>query len=109
MRSTLATAVPKGDRFDWLVEKATELGVDRLIPIVTERSVVEPGSTKLSRLRKSIIEASKQCGRNRLMVLESPVRWEPLIEAHGRIDEIPRGFGGTSGATGTARFRAGGP
>ena len=76
---TLATAVPKGDRFDWLVEKATELGVDRLIPIVTERSVVEPGTSKLSRLRRSIIEASKQCGRNRLMVLESPVRWEPLI------------------------------
>jgi 16S rRNA (uracil1498-N3)-methyltransferase len=78
---TLATAVPKGDRFDWLVEKATELGVDRLIPIVTERSVVEPGMSKLSRLRKSIIEASKQSGRNRLMVLESPLRWEPLIDA----------------------------
>jgi 16S rRNA (uracil1498-N3)-methyltransferase len=76
---TLATAVPKGERFDWLVEKATELGVARLIPIVTERSVAEPGTSKLSRLRRSIIEASKQCGRNRLMVLESPVRWEPLI------------------------------
>ena len=36
---TLASAVPKGDRFDWLVEKATELGIERLIPIVTERSV----------------------------------------------------------------------
>jgi 16S rRNA (uracil1498-N3)-methyltransferase len=78
---TLATAVPRGDRFDWLVEKATELGVDRLIPIVAERSVVEPGTSKLSRLRRSIIEASKQCGRNRLMVLESPARWEPLIAA----------------------------
>ena len=39
---TLATAVPKGDRFDWLIEKATELGVDRLIPLVTDRSVVDP-------------------------------------------------------------------
>ena len=39
---TLATAIPKGDRFDWLVEKATELGVDRLIPLVTEHSVVDP-------------------------------------------------------------------
>jgi 16S rRNA (uracil1498-N3)-methyltransferase len=50
-----------------------------LIPIATERSVVEPGTSKLSRLRRSIIEASKQCGRNRLMVLESPVHWEALI------------------------------
>ncbi len=39
---TLASAVPKGDRFDWLVEKATELGVERIIPLVTERSVVDP-------------------------------------------------------------------
>jgi 16S rRNA (uracil1498-N3)-methyltransferase len=72
---TLASAVPKGERFDWLVEKATELGVERLVPIVTERSVVEPGSSKLSRLRRSIIEASKQCRRNRLMVLDAPLRW----------------------------------
>jgi 16S rRNA (uracil1498-N3)-methyltransferase len=78
---TLATAVPKADRFDWLVEKATELGIDRLIPIMTERSVVEPRASKLSRLRRTIIEASKQCGRNRLMVLESPSRWEPLNDS----------------------------
>jgi 16S rRNA (uracil1498-N3)-methyltransferase len=74
-RITLATAVPKGERFDWLVEKATELGVDRLVPIVTERSVVDPRATKLDRLRRTIVEASKQCGRNRLMVLEQPVAW----------------------------------
>jgi 16S rRNA (uracil1498-N3)-methyltransferase len=79
---TLASAVSKGDRFDWLVEKATELGVERLIPILTDRSVVEPGSAKLSRLRRSIIEASKQCRRNRLMVLDQPVRWTHLAEAY---------------------------
>jgi 16S rRNA (uracil1498-N3)-methyltransferase len=79
---TLASAVPKGDRFDWLVEKATELGVERLIPIVTERSIVEPGGAKLERLRRAIVEASKQCGRNRLMVLDTPVRWEQLSSLH---------------------------
>ena len=75
----LATAVPKGDRFDWLVEKATELGVDRLIPTITERSVVVPRGSKLDRLRRSIIEASKQCRRARLMVLEEPVEWPRLM------------------------------
>ncbi len=74
----LATAVPKGDRFDWLVEKATELGVDRLIPIVTERSVVVPRGSKLDRLRRSIIEASKQSRRARLMELTEPVEWPEL-------------------------------
>src|SRR5262249_15441748 len=75
---TLATAVPKGDRFDWLVEKATELGVERLIPMLSERSVVDPRSSKLTRLRRTVIEASKQCGRARLMVLEGPVPWTRL-------------------------------
>jgi 16S rRNA (uracil1498-N3)-methyltransferase len=72
---TLATAVPKGERFDWLVEKATELGVDRLVPIVTDRSVVDPRGAKLDRLRRVIVEASKQCGRNRLMTLDRPLPW----------------------------------
>jgi 16S rRNA (uracil1498-N3)-methyltransferase len=78
-RLTLATAVPKGERFDWLVEKATELGVDRLVPLVTERSVVDPRAAKLERLRRLVIEASKQCGRNRLMALEQPTAWSDWL------------------------------
>jgi 16S rRNA (uracil1498-N3)-methyltransferase len=78
---TLASAVPKGDRFDWLVEKATELGVERLVPLVTERSVVEPGAAKLARLRRAIVEASKQCRRNRLMLLGEPIRWVDLVSS----------------------------
>lgn len=74
-RLTLVTAAPKGERFDWLIEKATEMGVERLVPIVTERSVVDPGVAKLDRLRRRIVEASKQCGRNRLMTLDRPLPW----------------------------------
>lgn len=90
----LATAIPKGERFDWLIEKATELGVDRLIPVVTERSVVVPRGTKLDRLRRSIIEASKQCRRGRLMELTEPVEWPELVERHpaaARFLADPRG------------------
>jgi 16S rRNA (uracil1498-N3)-methyltransferase len=76
---SLATAVPKSDRFTWLVEKATELGVARLIPLITERSVVDPGPAKLERLRRVVIEASKQCGRNRLMELAEPMAWSQLV------------------------------
>ncbi|RUL89538.1 RsmE family RNA methyltransferase [Tautonia sociabilis] len=76
---TLASAVPKGERFDWLIEKATELGVARLIPIRTARSVVDPRSSKLDRLRRLVVEASKQSGRNRLMELGAPIDWEDLI------------------------------
>jgi 16S rRNA (uracil1498-N3)-methyltransferase len=77
---TLATAVPKGDRFDWLVEKATELGVARLVPLISERSVVDPRTAKLDRLRRAISEAAKQCRRDRLMELEPPVEWSRLVE-----------------------------
>jgi 16S rRNA (uracil1498-N3)-methyltransferase len=77
---TLASAVPKGDRFDWLVEKATELGVDRLVPLVTERSVVDPRSAKLDRLRRVVVEASKQCRRDWLMELQPPMAWSSVVE-----------------------------
>lgn len=79
LQLTLATAVPKGERFDWLVEKATELGVERLIPLRTDRSVVDPGKSKVERLRRAVIEASKQCGRNTLMAIEEPRSWDALI------------------------------
>jgi 16S rRNA (uracil1498-N3)-methyltransferase len=75
----LATAVPKGDRFDWLVEKATELGVTRLVPILTERSVVDPRAAKLERLRRLVIEACKQSGRSRLMELSEPRGWDEWL------------------------------
>ncbi len=75
----LAVAVPKGDRFGWLVEKATELGVRRLVPLVTERSVVIPGPGKLEKMRRTIIEASKQCRRTRLMELAEPAEWPAFL------------------------------
>lgn len=78
-RLTLATAVPKGERFDWLVEKATELGVARLVPLITERSVVDPRGAKLDRLRRLSVEASKQCGRNRVLELEAPTPFARLL------------------------------
>lgn len=71
----LATAVPKGERFDWLVEKATELGVTRLVPILAERSAVDPRGSKLVRLRRVVVEACKQSGRSRLMDIEEPMAW----------------------------------
>ena len=76
----LAAAAPKADRLDWLVEKATELGVARLTLVVFERSVVEPGAGKIARLEQKVIEASKQSGRARLMVIESPRRWTSVSQ-----------------------------
>ena len=75
----LATAVPKVDRFRWLVEKTTELGVGRLIPLQTARSVVSPGALKLDKMRQAVIEACKQSGRNRLMEIEPVTSWREFV------------------------------
>jgi len=73
----LGVALPKGDRQKWLVEKLTELGVTRLVPLATERSVVRPSGGALAKLRRAVVEACKQCGRNRLM----EVREEATLRA----------------------------
>ena len=67
----VATALPKGDRQKFLIEKCVELGVARLIPMQTEHSVAVPKEKSLDKLRRAVIEASKQCGRNRLMEISS--------------------------------------
>ena len=73
----LVTGMPANERMDWLVEKATELGVQRLSPVMTERSVLrlqgDRADKKLAHWQSVVIAASEQCGRNRLMVIE-PVR-----------------------------------
>ncbi len=68
---TVAMPIPKGDRARFLVEKLTEIGVAQLIPVKTQRSVFQEKS--LSKLDRYVIEACKQCGRNKLMEI-SPTR-----------------------------------
>lgn len=69
---TLAVALPKGERQKWLVEKLTELGAARLVPLITERGVAQPVDAAIARLSRAVIEASKQCERNRLMEIAPP-------------------------------------
>ena len=78
---TLGVAIPKGDRQRWLVEKATELGVACLTPLITERAIAQPSG--LRRFERTVIEASKQCGRNRLMQIATPVRWREFVAGAG--------------------------
>ena len=67
----LAFAPVKRAQTDWLVEKSTELGVARLVPVITQRTVVE--RVKLERLQGIAIEATEQCGRTRLPDLSEPL------------------------------------
>jgi 16S rRNA (uracil1498-N3)-methyltransferase len=71
----LLLAMPKGDRMDWAVQKCTELGVTRLTPVVSERTVVHPGSSegRLRRWQTIAQEAARQCGRADVPVMAVPV------------------------------------
>ena len=78
---TLAVALPKGERQKWLVEKLTELGVARLVPLETERGVAEATAAAVARLERGVIEAAKQCGRDTLMAIGAPVSVAALVAA----------------------------
>lgn len=80
---TAIMALPKGDRQKWAIEKLTELGVKRFIPLDAERADVKFDSDVRERLERQTLEASKQCGRLRLMdVLPSikPSELPALVE-----------------------------
>ena len=69
---TLGVALPKGDRQKWVIGKLVELGVYRVIPLRTENGVAQPVEKAIGRLRRQVVEASKQCGRNQLMEITEP-------------------------------------
>jgi 16S rRNA (uracil1498-N3)-methyltransferase len=74
----LAFAPVKRAQTDWLVEKATELGAARLIPVMTQRTVAE--RVKLERLEAIAIEAAEQCGRTRLPEIAEPLPLARLLD-----------------------------
>ncbi len=74
---TLAFAPIKKGRVDWLVEKAVELGVSQLQPVVTQRTIV--GKLNLERMRSHIIEGAEQCGRTSLATIEAPIKLDAFL------------------------------
>jgi 16S rRNA (uracil1498-N3)-methyltransferase len=82
---TLAVALPKGDRQKWMVEKLTELGAARLMPLETTRGVAEATASAQARLERVVIEACKQCGRNTLMEIAAGRPLDRLLA------EVPAG------------------
>jgi len=74
---TLVQCVPRGDRMDFIVQKATELGVARIIPVLSQRSVVRldgaQAESKAVHWRAVALNACEQCGRNRLPAVAAPL------------------------------------
>jgi len=77
VRVTVIQALIKGDRWDYFLQKATECGVDTIIPYLSERNVVKydpkDAGKKLERWRKIVKEAAEQCRRNKVPVIAEPI------------------------------------
>ena len=99
----LCFAPVKKAPLDWLVEKATELGVARLVPVITERTIVD--RVNLDRLRAITIEAAEQCGRTALPTLAEPVKLPALLAGWpaGRSLLFADEAGGAAAAAGQGR------
>jgi 16S rRNA (uracil1498-N3)-methyltransferase len=78
---TLTQGIARGDRMDLIVQKATELGVARIVPVLSRRSVVRldtaQAQAKAAHWRSIAVNACEQCGRNRLPLIDAP---RPLLE-----------------------------
>lgn len=86
-RVTVLQGLPKGDKLEWIIEKATELGVSAVVPVVTERSIVKLDAAraekKRERWQKIAEEAARQCGRADVPAV-LPV--QPLLDAAGELE-----------------------
>lgn len=81
---TLVQGISRGERMDWVVQKATELGVATIVPVFTERSVVQLDARqalkKVQHWRSIAVGACEQSGRNRLPVIAAPVPVAQFLE-----------------------------
>jgi|SRR5215813_2764902 len=78
LQLTLGISLLKGEKFDLVIQKATELGVSRIVPILTERADVRPKAAaeahnRISRWQRIALEAAKQSGRARSPQIDAPV------------------------------------
>jgi len=83
MELTLCQCVLKRERFEWVLQKGTELGVSRFVPVISSRTVVRPAARLLSkyeRWRATVREAAEQSRRGRLPTIEDPLLWDEALD-----------------------------
>ena len=82
---TLVQGISRGERMDWIIQKATELGTSRIVPLFTKRSMVRlaerQAERKLQHWRAIAIAACEQCGRNKIPELAAPVDFFDVLPA----------------------------
>lgn len=90
LQLTIATAVPKGDRAEWLIEQVSQLNAYQVQWLNCERGVVKPkeGGGKLEKWQRLACESAKQCGRNHILKIQPLQALEEVIREHAAKGEI---------------------
>ena len=101
---TLGIALLKGEKFDLVVQKATELGATCIVPVAASRADVrirngDEAKRKVTRWQRIALEAAKQCGRARLMEIEEPVAFKALIDQPAEEEELRLMFAERNGSS----------
>jgi 16S rRNA (uracil1498-N3)-methyltransferase len=90
---TLYPALIRANRFDLILEKGTEIGVARFVPVIAARSLVqgngEPSGARSERWRRIVVEAAEQCGRGRLPRVDAPVEFEDAVRGARGTKVLP--------------------
>lgn len=91
VKVSLYQSITKGDRFEWLLEKGTEIGVCRFVPLLTARSVVKPeaGGNRAERWRRIVVEAAEQSGRGAVPVVDAPQQFREAIASAPGVLLLP--------------------
>ncbi|HWK60455.1 MAG TPA: 16S rRNA (uracil(1498)-N(3))-methyltransferase [Eoetvoesiella sp.] len=88
----LVQGLPSGDKMDWVVEKAVELGAVRISPIAAQRSVLQLNAERLAKRllhwRRIAQSASEQCGRNRIMAVDAPVSLREYLAQANHAEQL---------------------
>jgi 16S rRNA (uracil1498-N3)-methyltransferase len=81
----------RANRFDWVLEKATEVGVSRFVPVIATRVQLqlEEGAARAERWRRLITEAAEQCERGRLPAIQAPVSFEDAVRSAPGLKIMP--------------------
>jgi 16S rRNA (uracil1498-N3)-methyltransferase len=80
---TLYLGLTQREKFEWMLQKCTEIGAAEYVPVITSRSLVqssEENSSKLERWRRILKEAAEQSGRGRIPTLAAPLRWNEALD-----------------------------
>lgn len=88
---TLYQSIPKSDKMDYIIQKSVELGVSKVVPVLTKHCVVKikDGEKKVLRWRKIAAEAAKQCGRGKIPEVSEVMNFEDAVKSADGLKIIP--------------------